>query len=144
MVAVSGSETVRASIPTTIQPSSTKTGTPTRTQTLTPSITRTPTQTSSATNTPPPVILVTPTPTITVTPTPTQILATPVLLVGAGDISICGHDGDDQTAVLIESIPAQLFTAGDNSNEEGEPYQYRDCFGPTWGRFQELDASQRG
>lgn len=135
VVAVAASATIRASIPTTIQPSSTKTPLPTRTQSLTPSITRTPTQTSSATNTPPPVILFTATPTPTETPTPTQILATPVLLVGAGDISICGHDGDDQTAVLIESIPATLFTAGDNSNEEGAPYQYRDCFGPTWGRF---------
>lgn len=132
-----GTSTARALTPSTIEPTSIQTITPTPTLTFTPSLTRTPTNTSTPTNTPAPVILVTSTPTSTDTPEPTRILATPVLLVGAGDISICGHDGDDETAILIESIPAKLFTAGDNSNEDGAPYQYRDCFGPTWGRFKD-------
>lgn len=58
----------------------------------------------------------------------------PVTLVGAGDISICGQDGDDLTAHILDRIPGTVFTAGDNSNEEGTLSQYESCFGPSWGR----------
>ncbi|MEJ5201994.1 MAG: metallophosphoesterase, partial [Anaerolineales bacterium] len=57
------------------------------------------------------------------------------VLVGAGDIAICGQKGDDQTAALLEQIPGIVFTAGDNSNEDGLLEQYQNCFGPSWGRF---------
>jgi hypothetical protein len=84
----------------------------------------------SATGTPTVTPTVTGTPTPTLTPTPE-----PAILTGAGDISICGQDGDDQTAALLESLPGEFFTAGDNSNESGEMWQYQRCFAPTWGRF---------
>ena len=60
--------------------------------------------------------------------------ATPAVMSGAGDISICGKDGDDLTANLLDDIPGVIFTLGDNSNEQGTMEQYQDCFDPTWGR----------
>jgi hypothetical protein len=71
-------------------------------------------------------------PTVTLTPAPL-----PFVLVGAGDISICGQKGDDQTAELLADIPGTVFTVGDNSNENGTSYEYLNCFGPSWGQFLE-------
>ena len=64
----------------------------------------------------------------------------PVILVGAGDISGCTTTGDSKTALLVESIlnanpTAWAFIAGDNAYEDGSSAEYRDCYGPTWGRF---------
>lgn len=73
-----------------------------------------------------------PVPTSTDTPVPT---ATPAILLGAGDISICGQKGDDETALLLEVENGEIFTAGDNSNEDGFMYQYQKCFEPSWGRL---------
>ena len=56
------------------------------------------------------------------------------VLVGAGDIAGCWYDDDEATAKLLDSIPAVVFTAGDNAYESGTPNQYRDCYAPTWGR----------
>ncbi len=91
------------------------------TQTVLPSTTAT----ATATMTPP-------APTATAEPT-----ATPVYFSGAGDISICGQSGDDQTAaILLERVGSGLyFTAGDNSNENGSLYEYQKCFGPSWGQL---------
>jgi hypothetical protein len=102
-----------ASTPTSA-PSATSQPTATTTQTLQP--TATPTQTATA----------------TFTPTPT-----PAILVGAGDIAICGQEGDDQTAALLEQIPGVIFTTGDNVNEDDTLAQFERCFGPSWGRFKE-------
>lgn len=95
---------------------------PSPTATVTPTRTPTPTRTASPT----------PTATPTLTPTPT-----PVVFAGAGDVSICGQDGDDQTAALLESLPGLVFVAGDASNELGTAEQYEKCFDPSWGRFKE-------
>ncbi|WP_160317551.1 metallophosphoesterase family protein [Ornatilinea apprima] len=109
----------------------TKTATPFLPQTFTPtpSLTPTPTATSTPTHTPTATPTQTPTPTNTPTPTPV-----PVVLAGAADISICGQDGDDRTAELLDQIPGAVFTAGDNSNEYGTMREYLECFDPTWGR----------
>jgi acid phosphatase type 7 len=66
----------------------------------------------------------------------------PAILIGAGDISVCGQVGDNQTAALVDRLlvqfpQASIFTAGDNSQTIGELYEYTDCFGPSWGRFKE-------
>lgn len=92
---------------------------------LFPSDTPTPQATPTATFTPSPAPSVTPTP-------------QPVVLVGAGDIAICGQTGQEDTAALIQSIPgAAVFTAGDNSNEQGTLGQYQNCFDPSWGQFKD-------
>lgn len=94
-----------------------------------------PTQTNQApipTGTPTPAPQPSATPTLAPSPT-----AAPVYFTGAGDISICGQDGDDQTAKLLANIPGQLFTAGDNSNEDGAEWQYTRCFEESWGQFKD-------
>ncbi|MEW6504643.1 MAG: metallophosphoesterase [Chloroflexota bacterium] len=60
-----------------------------------------------------------------------------VVLVGAGDIAICGEEGSQYTADLLDQIPGTVFTAGDNSNEEGSAANYQSCFNPTWGRHKD-------
>jgi PKD repeat protein len=67
-------------------------------------------------------------------------VSAPVILVGAGDIASCTNTGDSKTALLVESIlnanpTAWAFIAGDNVYEDGSSVEYRDCYGPTWGRF---------
>ena len=57
------------------------------------------------------------------------------VLVGAGDIGDCDTRDDSATAALIEGIPGTVFTAGDNAYPDGTAKQFRDCYGPTWGRF---------
>jgi hypothetical protein len=62
------------------------------------------------------------------------------ILVGAGDVASCAGAGDEKTAPLVESIlnadpTATAFLAGDNVYEDGSAAEYRDCYGPTWGRF---------
>ena len=102
-----------------------------------------PTETAAATSTPSrsatpqstptaaPTSTFSPTPSPSPTPTPAE-----VILVGAGDIAVCGNYGAEATARLLERFPdAAIFTAGDNSNQLALPEQYRDCFDPTWGRF---------
>jgi acid phosphatase type 7 len=102
-----------------ISPTATREPTlPAPTVTFTPSVTPAPSVTATQTITPLP----------TDTPTPE-----PVVLSGAGDIGICGQDGDDDTAALLEKLPGDIFTAGDNSNENGTMKQFKKCF--AWGSF---------
>jgi hypothetical protein len=88
----------------------------------------------------------TPTATATVTPMPSATIApptatpTPVALIGAGDVVVCGVDDDEQTAAIVEQqlalFPnAGVFIAGDTVNESGRAVEYRNCFSPSWGRF---------
>lgn len=81
----------------------------------------------------------TPTFTPTLVPAiPTQLpTATPVYFSGAGDISICGQECDDQTAaILLNRVGSGLyFSAGDSSNENGTMYEYQKCFGASWGQL---------
>lgn len=74
------------------------------------------------------------TPILTRTPQPTS---TPVYFSGAGDISICGQTGDDQTAaILLNRVGSGLyFSAGDSSNENGSMYEYQNCFDASWGQL---------
>lgn len=112
----------------TATPSVTASPLPSTTHTTRPS--GTPTPTPTATGTPTPVPTATSTPTLEPTATPTA-----QILVGAGDIAVCGTQGENETAALIDQIGGTVFTAGDNSNESGAYQQYTDCFGPAWGRF---------
>ncbi|RPJ42942.1 MAG: alkaline phosphatase [Chloroflexi bacterium] len=64
----------------------------------------------------------------------------PAVLIGAGDISVCGQDGDDKTAQLLRQLVrrhprAVIFTAGDNSQTMGQMSEYIQCFEPAWGSF---------
>lgn len=58
------------------------------------------------------------------------------VLVGAGDIADCADlSGAQATAKLIEQIPGEVFTAGDDAYPAGTAQQFHDCYAPTWGRF---------
>jgi alkaline phosphatase len=59
------------------------------------------------------------------------------VLVGAGDIGRCDSEDDDATAALVERLPGIVFTLGDNAYERGSPDEFRDCFGPSWGRLRD-------
>jgi len=57
------------------------------------------------------------------------------VLVGAGDIADCpDYSGAEATAKLLDAIPGEVFTAGDDAYPSGTAQQFRDCYGPTWGR----------
>ncbi len=66
------------------------------------------------------------------------------VLVGAGDIADCTTDHDARTAELVEGIAGTVFTAGDNAYEAGAPAAFRDCYGPTWGRFRDRTRPAAG
>jgi acid phosphatase type 7 len=60
------------------------------------------------------------------------------VLVGAGDIASCDDlAGARATAKLIESIPGTVFAAGDLAYPDGSDDDFRNCYGPTWGRFKD-------
>jgi 3',5'-cyclic AMP phosphodiesterase CpdA len=59
------------------------------------------------------------------------------VLVGAGDISDCRSDKDEQTAALVAAIPGIVFTAGDNVYNTGTQAEFRRCYDPSWGRFRD-------
>ncbi len=61
--------------------------------------------------------------------------ATDPVLVGAGDVAICGSSGDNRTADLLDGIAGRVFAAGDIAYPDGTAGQLRDCYGPTWGRW---------
>lgn len=64
--------------------------------------------------------------------------AKPYVLVGAGDIASCKvPEGAVQTARLIESIPGEVFAAGDLAYEHGTAQEFRDCYDTTWGKFKD-------
>ncbi len=56
------------------------------------------------------------------------------VFVGAGDISECSNDHDEETAALLDNIPGTVFTVGDNVYNSGTLTEYNNCYGPTWGR----------
>jgi acid phosphatase type 7 len=60
--------------------------------------------------------------------------ATPQVLVGAADIAECGSRGAELTAQLLDRMEGTVFTAGDNAYPSGTAENFRDCYGPTWGR----------
>ena len=58
----------------------------------------------------------------------------PPVFVGAGDIAQCHTGHSEGTAKLLDAIPGTVFTLGDNAYFTGSREDYRNCYGPTWGR----------
>ena len=60
------------------------------------------------------------------------------MLVAAGDVVACDHEGDGQTAELLDELFADrdgvLALLGDGVYPDGTPSQYADCYDETWGR----------
>ena len=57
-----------------------------------------------------------------------------VVLVGAGDISSCDNDNDEETAKLLDTIPGTVIALGDNVYIDGTYSDFTNCYHPTWGR----------
>lgn len=66
-------------------------------------------------------------------PPPVLIQSTGIL-IGAGDIAVCGSQGTEGTAALLDLLDGTIFTAGDNAYFQGTAAQYQNCYDPTWGR----------
>jgi acid phosphatase type 7 len=58
----------------------------------------------------------------------------PAILVGAGDIGVCGSAAVAATAQLLDRISGIVFTTGDNAYPIGSATDFRDCYEPHWGR----------
>lgn len=59
------------------------------------------------------------------------------VLVGAGDIAVCGYEADEKTAALLDHLSGIVWTAGDNAYPSGSEANFRECYHPTWGRHKE-------
>lgn len=70
-------------------------------------------------------------------PTTPLSVAPPAVLVGTGDIAKCGSAGTIGTAKLLDGIPGTVFTTGDNVYDHGTAQEFKDCYGPTWGRHKD-------
>jgi acid phosphatase type 7 len=57
------------------------------------------------------------------------------VVVAAGDIASCDSNGDEATAHLLARIHGTVLTLGDNAYEDGTPAQFRQCYGPSWGKY---------
>lgn len=65
---------------------------------------------------------------------PTLIAGGEVTFVGAGDIADCATPGAQATARLLDTIPGEVFTLGDNVYPTAEMEYLAKCYEPTWGR----------
>ena len=64
------------------------------------------------------------------------------VMIGVGDIAVCGTDGDEKTASLVDSVLRadsvakvhdEVFTLGDNAYPDGSASNFALCFTPSWG-----------
>lgn len=65
--------------------------------------------------------------------------ASPVnaILLAAGDIASCDGRGDEATATLLDDLPGSIVALGDTVYPDGTAAEYRECYGPSWGRHLE-------
>jgi calcineurin-like phosphoesterase family protein len=56
------------------------------------------------------------------------------VLVGAGDVAMCGMPEVEATAALLERIPGTVFAPGDLAYPTGSARDFSACYEPTWGR----------
>lgn len=68
-----------------------------------------------------------------------------VVMIGTGDIAVCGNDGDEGTASIVDSVvkadsalnvETVVFTIGDNVYPGGSAPDFARCFGSSWGNRQ--------
>lgn len=59
------------------------------------------------------------------------------VLVGAGDIAVCGTGGAIATGKLLDGQSGTVFAAGDIAYPDGTAEQFRTCYEPAWGRHKD-------
>lgn len=57
-----------------------------------------------------------------------------VVVLAAGDIADCHRQGDEMTALLLDTLGGVVLALGDNAYSSGTVAEYRDCYDRTWGR----------
>lgn len=77
----------------------------------------------------------TPTSPTTPSPPPTTPPVAPVtaVLVGAGDIALCGSPGAGATANLLDGIDGTIVAIGDLAYMSGTEQEFLKCYDPFWG-----------
>jgi hypothetical protein len=60
----------------------------------------------------------------------------PVQVLAAGDVGECGF-GAAETGKLLESLPGTILALGDLAYYDGTKANFRDCYDPFWGQFQD-------
>jgi hypothetical protein len=56
------------------------------------------------------------------------------VLLAAGDIAECDHQGDEATANILARYPSATIAAlGDLAYQHGTPEEFMQCYGPSWG-----------
>jgi hypothetical protein len=69
----------------------------------------------------------------------------PQVLLAAGDIAECEHQGDEATARILGEYPnATIAPLGDNAYQKGTLEDYEDCYGPSWGKFEDRTRPATG
>lgn len=67
------------------------------------------------------------------------------VLLAAGDIAECDHQGDEATAKILAQNPdATVLALGDLAYQHGTPEEFEQCYGPSWGRFKERTKPATG
>ena len=66
------------------------------------------------------------------------------VLVGAGDIAVCGYEADERTAELLDHLAGIIWTAGDNAYPSGTTRNFQECYEPTWGRHKDRTRPSPG
>lgn len=66
----------------------------------------------------------------------------PGVLFIAGDVGVCGVQDDEATAEVVarelaKEPTALVGVAGDLAYDRGTEAEFRDCYGPSWGRFKD-------
>jgi 3',5'-cyclic AMP phosphodiesterase CpdA len=64
-------------------------------------------------------------------------LVADAVLVGAGDVGMCGIPEVAMTANLLERIPGTIVALGDLAYPAGSANDFATCYDPTWGRVRE-------
>lgn len=57
-----------------------------------------------------------------------------VVVLAAGDIALCDGVGDERTAAMLDTLAGTVLALGDQVYPAGTAEQFRDCYGPSWGR----------
>jgi hypothetical protein len=66
------------------------------------------------------------------------------IVVGAGDIAVCGRTQQEATAKLIDGIPGTVLALGDNAYETGSYTEFMNCYNASWGRHKQRTRPAAG
>ncbi len=58
-------------------------------------------------------------------------------LVAGGDVASCWWRADEATARVLDRVDGTIAALGDLVYQSGTEAQFRDCYGPTWGRHRD-------